>query len=164
MRPHTKSTAPLTGALLSAVLGAAACGGGSSERASAELAQRTERAVQQQAAAEADGDGFCRGARALYDQFTQADVADPSGPEVRQVFARAQELEPPPEIAEAWEQSLSVLEPLVSGDIDVNDPAQVAQLGERAAAIDGESLESYFAQDCPISPVNPVSPVSPPAP
>jgi hypothetical protein len=152
VRPHTKATASLTGALLVAVLGGAACAdGGSRDRAGAGPAQQADQAGPGRVASEADGDGFCAGARELYEQFTQSDVTDPTSTEARQAFARAQELEPPPEIAEAWDQSLSVLEPLISGDIDVNDPAQVAQLGERAAAIDGASLETYFAQECPIN-------------
>lgn len=130
----------LAGALLVGALGltAAACSGGGGGQAAAEPAEP------------AGAEAFCSSAKRLYDQFTQANVSDPTSPEARRVYDEASQLEPPAEIADAWNESLAVLGPIVRGEVDMNDPAQVAELGEQAAEIDGQVLESYFAEECPV--------------
>jgi hypothetical protein len=140
VKRDTKPARTLAGALLVGALGlpAAACSGGGGDQAAAEPAESARE------------EGFCSAAQQLYDQFTQANVSDPTSPEARRVYERAQRLEPPSEIAEAWEQSMTVLGPIVRGEVDMNDPAQVAEVGEQAAEIDGELLETYFAEACPV--------------
>lgn len=110
---------------------------------------------------------FCDGARALYDQFISAGINDPANPAVQEVFAAAQELSPPAEIAVDWQTILDSLEPLVSGQVDVQDPAAMAQFGQEAAANAAayERVGTYSNQTCGIGPSATTIPPGPaPAP
>lgn len=137
----------MTALALAGVLTAAACSGGNDDTAAA----KDGASEADEAAAADSGESFCQSAEELYDKLTSSAPTDPTSPEVQAVFAEAKALDAPDEIAADWTTVLETLvEPVVNGELDPEDPAAIATLTERAAAI-GESLErtgAYFETEC----------------
>jgi hypothetical protein len=75
-----------------------------------------------------------------------SDEADPQAAE-----ETLSDLEPPPEIADAWDEYV----PLVTGanDVDPNDPEEQAEYQERleGATEAGETINAYLTEECGIS-------------
>jgi hypothetical protein len=88
---------------------------------------------------------FCAGAEALYDQFVSAGT-EPSSAAMQEVFASAQRLTPPDEIAADWRLILDSLGPLVAGQVNVDDPAAMEQVAANAAAY--QRVGSYVGDTC----------------
>ena len=148
----------MTALALAGVLTAAACSGGNDDTAAAkdEAPEADEAATAKARSDERSGEGgsgesFCDSAEKLYDQLTTSAPAGPTSPEVQAVFAEAKALDAPDEIAADWTTVLETLvEPVVNGELDPEDPAATAALTERAAAV-GESLQrtgAYFETEC----------------
>ena len=133
---HTVTALAAAGVLL-----AGACSSGDGNKAAA--------------ASDADAKGdtsavFCSSAEALYSELENAGAADPSSPAVQAVFADARELVAPDEIAADWTEVLDAIEPLVSGQVDLNDPAAMASITDRTAqAADAfQRTGAYFEDEC----------------
>jgi hypothetical protein len=133
---HTVTALAAAGVLL-----AGACSSGDGNKAAAASDGSTKAATSEQ---------FCSSAKALYDQLQTAGATDPSSPAVQSVFAEARDLNAPDEIASDWREVLDALEPLVDGEVDLNDPAGVATLTDRTAeAADSfQRTGQYFEQKC----------------
>jgi hypothetical protein len=140
----TMTTASPVLALAGALL-AAACGGGGG---SAEAAETTEQDTA------AGVEAFCDGAQDLYDQFTVAGADDPTSPAMREVYDGARGLTPPEEIAADWRTILDSIEPLMTGEVDVNDPTAMLELTEQATANAAvyERVGTYVGENCDIQP------------
>lgn len=142
----------LTALALAGALAASACGGNDDKAAADTDKAKTEESGDAKATAEKTGaTAFCSSARSLYDQLTSGTTGDPTSPEVQAVFAEAKALEAPAEIAADWQAILDTLvEPVVTGELDVNNPAHTQALAERAGQV-GESLRrtgDYFDTKC----------------
>jgi hypothetical protein len=141
----------ITALALAGVLSAGACGGNDDKAAGADKASSEESGDAAASAEKTGSAAFCASAKSLYDQLTTAGSADPTSPEVQAVFAEAQALEAPPEIADDWKAILDLLvAPVVRGELDVKDPAGASALAERAAQV-GDSLQrtgTYFETEC----------------
>jgi hypothetical protein len=142
----------MTALALAGVLSAVACSGGNDDTAAAkDEASQADEATTAEANGQTTGESFCDSAKKLYDQLTTSAPSDPTSPEVQAVFAEAKALDAPAEIAADWTAVLDTLvEPVVSGELDPDDPAATATLTQRAAEI-GESLQrtgAYFETEC----------------
>lgn len=145
----------ITALACAGVLAASACGGGGNDEEAAAESDKAATEEPSDAAATAEKTGattFCAGARSLYDELTSSAAgAEPTSPEVQDVFAKAKALEAPTEIAADWTTILDTLiEPVVTGQIDVDDPAGAQALAERAGQV-GEALQrtgAYFDTEC----------------
>jgi hypothetical protein len=142
----------LTALALASALVASACGGDDDKAAADTDKTKTEESGDAGATAEKTGaTAFCSSARSLYDELTTGTATDPTSPEVQAIFAEAQALEAPAEIAADWQAILETLvAPVVNGELDVNNPAHTQALAERAGQV-GESLRrtgTYFDTEC----------------
>ena len=143
----------ITALALAGVLAASACGGRDDKASANSDKATTEEAGDGAANAEKAGAAaFCASAQSLYNELTSTSAgAEPTSPEVQAVFAKAEALEAPPEIAADWQTILDTLiEPVVTGQIDVNDPAGAQALAERAGQV-GDALQrtgTYFDTEC----------------
>lgn len=133
---HTVTVLAAAGVLLA---GACSNGDGSEAAAASESGSKAT-----------TSERFCNSAKALYDELENAGAADPSSPAVQAVFADAQQLVAPDEIASDWTEVLDSIEPLVSGQIDLNDPAAMATMTDRAAEAAGafQRTGAYFEEEC----------------
>jgi hypothetical protein len=75
---------------------------------------------------------------------------------VQAVFHQARDLVAPDEIASDWTQVLDALEPLVSGEVDLNDPDAMATISDRTAgAADAfQRTGTYFEEECGFGPTS----------
>jgi hypothetical protein len=137
------SALAVTGALLTAACGGGGGGGGDSAEAAGTTEQESEADVVE---------AFCDGAQALYDQFLAAEGSDPTGPAMQEVYTGATELTVPEVIAADWRTILESLEPLMTGQVDVSDPAALQELNEEAAANAAvyERVGTYINENCDI--------------
>jgi hypothetical protein len=133
---HTVTVLAAAGVLL-----AGACSNGDGSKAAA---------ASESGAKATSSERFCDSAQALYDELENAGAADPSSPAVQAVYAEARELAAPEEIAGDWTEVLDSIEPLVSGQVDLDDPAAMAAMTERAAgAADAfQRTGTYFEEEC----------------
>ena len=138
---HTVTALAAAGVLLA---GACSNGDGSKPAAASESGAKAATSSEQ----------FCASAQALYDQLENAGASDPSSPPVQAVFAEARDLAAPDEIASDWTEVLDSIEPLVSGEVDLNDPAAMATMTDRAAeAADAfQRTGTYFEEECGFGP------------
>lgn len=143
MRKPMKTAA--SSILAGGLLLAAACSGGGS-------ATESETAADEPSAELATTAQFCDEAQALYDQFVTAGVSDPTSPAVQEVFAEAKRLTPPDVIAEDWNTILASLEPLVTGQVNLQDPAALEQVNQQAVANAAayERVGTYTNETCGI--------------
>lgn len=143
----------ITALALAGVLAASACGGNDDKAAADSDKATTEKSSDGAATAKKAGAAtFCASARSLYDQLTSSSSgAAATSPAVQEVFAKAKALEAPAEIAADWQTVLDTLvEPVVTGQINVNDPAGAQAITERAGQI-GDALQrtgAYFDTEC----------------
>jgi hypothetical protein len=130
------------------VLLAGACSSGDGGKAAAAPASPGD--ASRGSSAQTTSQRFCNGAKALYDELEEAGVSDPSSPAVKAVFADAQDLVAPDEIADDWATVLDSIAPLVNGEVNVNDAEAMAAMTQRAAeASDAfQHTGTYFEQRC----------------
>lgn len=150
---------------LTSVLTAGACGGGGNDDSaaatsddkaeSADAASRDGASTGSESDSESGpgeaGESFCENANALYDQLTSAGASDPTSPEVQAVLDEAKALDAPDEIQADWTAVLDTLvAPVVSGEIDVDDPEGSAELTQRAADLGAglQRIGTYFETEC----------------
>jgi hypothetical protein len=133
---HTVTALATAGVLLA---GACSSGDGSKAAAASDDGARAD-----------TSERFCSSAQALYTELENAGAADPSSPAVQAVFDDARELVAPDEIAADWTEVLDAIEPLVSGEVDLNDPAAMASITDRTAqAADAfQRTGAYFEDEC----------------
>ncbi|MGH9209423.1 MAG: hypothetical protein ACRD2C_01930 [Acidimicrobiales bacterium] len=95
---------------------------------------------------------FCSGAQALYDQFVSAGASDPTSPAMQDVYAGARSLDAPDEIAADWQLILDSLEPLMTGQVDIDDPAAMRELNTQATANAPayDRVGTYVGENCEI--------------
>jgi hypothetical protein len=137
---HTVTVLAAAGVLL-----AGACSNGDGSKAAAASEDEAEAATSER---------FCASAQALYDELESAGATEPSSPAVQAVFAEAQQLTAPTDIAGDWAEVLDALQPLVSGEVDLNDPAAMAAITDRTArAADAfQRTGAYFEEECGFGP------------
>lgn len=144
----SKLTTTMSSLLAGAML-VGACGGDGEGPAQA---SGTTSSPRESAAAE-----FCAGANALYSQFVSAGT-DPATGAMQEVFASAERLTPPGEIAADWQLILDSLAPLVNGDVNVDDPAVMEQVTANAAAY--QRVGSYVSTTCGIEGTTTTAPLA----
>ena len=136
----------MTALALAGVLAAGACGSNDNKADAQPKAKAAHESKAATTAAE-----FCASAKTLYDQLTAAGPNGPTSPEVKAVFAEAKALEAPATIAADWTAILDQLvAPVVSGEIDVNNPQSASQLAARASQLGGalQRTGKYFDTQC----------------
>jgi hypothetical protein len=126
----TRKTTTVSSVIAGALL-LAACGGGGGG-GSAQASERDD-------AGEDPAATFCAGAQALYDQFLAAGNSAPTSPAMQAVYATAESLEPPEDIAADWQTVVDAMTPVMTGQVDIADPAVAQEFNESLAA----NAESY---------------------
>jgi hypothetical protein len=97
---------------------------------------------------EGAGGDFCEQARSVDSAFDEID--DPSSADFSEAIDRLQEMDPPAEIAEEWDQLMSSLDAFEDIDLENPDPEALAELDTEEMQEASDKVDEYMSEECGI--------------